>query len=79
MQRPCALERDFTAGNEQVQVGSLRQFDAVARLQARAVQRRVPIADRDGGVVAMFGMPDAIVTRPRATTRRRSRVAGSRV
>src|SRR5258705_1166276 len=55
MQRPCALEHDFTAGDEQVKVGSLRQFDAVTWLQARAVQRRVAVADRDGGVAAVFG------------------------
>src|SRR6476646_2758452 len=55
MQRSGALECDFTAGDEQVQIGRLRQFDTVAWLQARAVQRCVAVADRDDGVVAVVG------------------------
>ena len=45
VQRSGALEGDLTAGDEQVQIGRLRQFDAVAGLQTRAVQCGVAVAD----------------------------------
>ena len=45
VQRPGAFEGDLAARDEQVQIRRVRQLDAVAGLQPRAVQRRVPVVD----------------------------------